>query len=133
MKAQKLDVHLDVASELGQRRVDERRVGGEPRIEVDRRHDHPESERHRSGGVQGGGDDVVVQGQGPRVGLGQSIELAHEDHEIAQAPKLDGAPDARARRTPRRREPVGDRVEVLVHAAPRAPDGAPQARGGFDW
>src|SRR5258705_2541623 len=133
VKTQELYVHLDRAPKLGEGRVDERRVGGEPGVEVLRIDDHPEPERHGPGGIERRRHDVMVKRERPRVGLGESIEPTDEDHEVTQAPELDGVSDARGRRTPRRREAVGDRVEVLVHAAPRAPDGAPQVRGEFRW
>ena len=90
---------------------------GEPGVEVRRGHDGAEPERHDGVSLERRGHDIVMQGERSRVGVGSALDGTHDGHEIVQALKRDGATDARAWRAPRCREPVGDRVEVLVHAA----------------
>ena len=61
--------------------------------------------------------NVVMQRERPGVGFGPALDGAHDGYEVGHAPELDTASDARVRRAPRGREPIGDRVEVLVHTA----------------
>src|SRR5262245_42825068 len=99
VQAQKLDAHLDAASKLTGRCANERRVGFEPGIEVRQRHDRAEPERQRRHGLQGTGDDIVVDGEGLGIGYGRQVEVAADHGQVTQTPELDRAAYAYLGRT----------------------------------
>src|SRR4029450_4807736 len=123
VQAQELDAHLDTAAYLAERRANQRRVGVDPGVEVRRGHDSTEPERQRGRSLQRRGDDVVVDGEAPGGGPRRERDGAGAPAQFAKAAEHDGPPDACLGRTPRCWEPVGDRVEVLVHTAFCTPRG----------
>ena len=97
---------------------------GEPVVQRGGRYRGPVAEGQQGAGVEHGGHDVVVDGEGAGGGGRHGLEQAADDDHVIDATGHDGGvAEPVGRRTPRGGHPVHDRVEVVIHAGRLRPSG----------